>query len=266
MSTSRRLSAVTPALDPLAYPGVVPRKAWVLEQNRIKTLRPDEVVHDCWRRDRCQLIAIGSNRRPQRLLAHLGRRYEAVVGLPCVVHGADIVYPANVASYGVITATVIPAPQAQIRAWVLLISAKDVRSVARSERLGIDFDLYALTAASVRVEDRKECRAPLAFVHRHGPLPFPDGDPRALSRIQAIDSPVRRVPFRAAHGHAASILKLSPEVWPLGRRAAANANARLARIGLPVAWPARDRMNAGRVLDANELATQQVAARMLDDT
>jgi hypothetical protein len=219
----------------------------VIEGARVRWLEAWEATPDRDATDHIAILAIASNRHPRRLLAHLGGASRSrVYGIRTVVTGVDVVYPANVASYGVVTATVVPSADASIVSWVLLMKRDELLHLTASERLGVDFDLYALPEVSAGpVSAHGSRRAPLAFVHRNGPLPFPDGRPRALWRVRKLHGGLPRASIHTAHRRAAELLGRSSCAWPLRSERCTSSNRALARFGLPITWPETARLNDG---------------------
>lgn len=241
----------TPARNPLAYPGDAPARSWILAGTRLQWLAHEEEVEPALQ-GRIPVIAIGSNRRPGRLAAHL-QSPEPVAGLRTILRGADIVYPSHVASYGVVTATIVPA-EAQIRVWLLLLSEEQLLTLSKGEHLGELFDLFRLSgtiASSPHL--RRPVDAPLAFVHRHGPMPFLDGEPRRLWRVPAIDTPLRRASLAQAHRNAARLLGNPTMAWPVAPADTPEVDRRLAALGSSIDWPSQDRLNNGSVVQRASL-------------
>jgi hypothetical protein len=247
MSTAVLLRPRTPVTAPLAYPGRAPRRDWVIEGARVRWLDARETAHGLDTTDHIAILAIASNRHPRRLLAHLGGASRSpVYGIRTMVAGVDVVYPANVASYGVVTATVVPSADASIVTWLLLMERDELIRVAASERLGVDFDLYSLPEVTARpIHARGSRRPPLAFVHRNGPLPFPDGRPRALWRVRKLRGGLPRASINAAHRRAAHLLGRSGCAWPLRPERCTPSDRALAPFGLPITWPETARLNDG---------------------
>ncbi len=245
-NTLVRLHAFDAEADPLAYPGRTPPRSWVLDlRGEVRWLDEDEQVPE----NRLAVLAIGSNRRPERLASHLaGASDPLVAGLRVTLEGADIVYPAHIAPYGVCTATIVPCAGAVIDAWLLLVTPCQLGRLAEREGLGRLFDLYRVRDVTART-DFGTIAAPLAFVCRHGPLPFADGEPRRLWRVHAERSPLRRASLRAAHIRSAELLG-GERAWPLASAAAADADRRLRPFGLPLGWPAEWRVNDGARISA----------------
>lgn len=206
----RALEVASIADQPMAYPGRAPDRSWIIDvEGRVQWIQDIEDLPGHWRDERHAVLAIGSNRRPGRLAAHLsGCPDRLTAGLQVTVEGADIVYPAHVSSYGVCTATVIPCPEAVVHSWLLLLSRAQLLQLAAREELGQLFDLYRLSGvlAAPRIGG-PVFREPMAFVHRHGPLPFDDGLPRRLWRVQAQSTPLKRASLVLAHSRLELILK-----------------------------------------------------------
>jgi hypothetical protein len=116
-----------------------------VDGDRVRWLAAAEPLGEGFR-DRVAVLGYRLNRRPGRLAAHLRGCTGPVAGSRVTLTGAGIVHPANVASCGAVTATIIPTPADQGVAGGALRSPG--RHVVGGEMLGGLFDLYRLTATT----------------------------------------------------------------------------------------------------------------------
>jgi hypothetical protein len=214
-----------------------------MASGRVSWLESAESLPAAWWQERQLLLAIGSNRRPHRLLDHLSSLPDvSCAGLKIALRGADVVYPSHVSGYGVCTSTIVPCPGAVIESWLLLVREDQLASLV--EREGAHgFGLYRLGGVVAEIEgSARRIESPLAFAHTHGPLTFADDRPRGLARVKACAGPIARVPLAAAHRRIEALLGKRLQ-WPLA--APKDVDHRLASLGLPIEWLENQRLSAG---------------------
>jgi len=185
------------------YPYDAPTGAFVLNRGRLRPFANKEELSG-----RTAVLSVGSNRAPVQLRRKFGD--DAIVPVtPAVLHDCDIVHAAMLGYYAAVPCTAFPARGCEVRLNVAWLDEKQLVQMHRTEAVGVAYDYIRFHAGAVT-----HLPAPLAggdvvsgyqpifgYAARTGVLDSGDGQPAALSRIQAN----RRV-FKTMSQHDAAML------------------------------------------------------------
>jgi hypothetical protein len=233
------------------YPGQAPNQSWKIGANgMVRWLSEDEPIET---KERYQMLAIGSNRRPGRLAEHLGDLVnQEAIGVRVQLKGLDLVYPAHIADYGVITVTAVPS-QATIESWLLFLTETQLLRLLGKEELGTKRLLYRLSGVSGKSPHLREAiQAPLAILSSQGALPFNDGRPRRLARIRATSRELRQASLNQAHQRAGRLLN-KDLTWPLTTKEQIQCEQEIASFGIMHGWPGQEPLNNGPIINLANL-------------
>jgi hypothetical protein len=182
----------------LRYPWSRPQRSYLLRDGRTELLHELDAEqrgallarHAGPRSVRFGLLAFGSNAAPKNLAIKLAHHPEPdereVLALTGELHGLDVAASAAVSIYGAMPATLTASPGTAVRAALLLVTAKQLTTLAWGE---IPYRLGRLSGAPFVLDEGVgdlAFDAPLAFVSRWGAF-APDGDPIALAAVRARD-------------------------------------------------------------------------------
>lgn len=161
----------------LAYPYAAPPHSFLQRGPDTLALGEGEVDLSA----RTPMVAYGANASP-RVLAHkLGATGEEIPALRARLEDFDVVYSAHISPYGSIPATLRPSCGARARAFVLYLTAEQVRLMSETE---LNYTLAPLPGTACRLEDGPAPAQPLAYLTRHGNLLL-DGSEVALAEVEA---------------------------------------------------------------------------------
>jgi len=134
---------------------------------------------------RTPVLASGSNRSPERLLAKFSGFLNASIPVTAVeVAGADAVYSPHFSAYGAIPATLHPAPGAIVCLYATWLTETQLARMHETEALGQNYDFARLDGLEANLEDGTKMNRVHAYIGRRGALSV-DGRPVALTAVQA---------------------------------------------------------------------------------
>lgn len=201
----------TPERDPMAYPGesaatsaLLLRDAYVpleavgkarADYYRIAAEDSDAIYLDAFLDQegydllgqRYPVVAFGSNRG----LTHLNYRFRAlgISGVPVLrgtLVGADVVYPAHISDYGIITSTLAASPGTKTDVSVLFVTRRELQVLHEVEARGRRFAFGTLDECELILESGERLPRPWTYLNLHGCLEV-DGAIRRLSAVAAVD-------------------------------------------------------------------------------
>ena len=139
--------------------------------------------------DRFPVVTFGSNRSPD----HLRFRFRnirdcAVPVLRAKLHGAAVVFPAHVSSYGVVTSTLMQEDRSTSEVNLMFLDEEQLDALHDAEQTGRNFHLAYLEKCSLELRSGECFRAPCAFVGRYH-VAKPEGGVKRLASV-AAESPL----------------------------------------------------------------------------
>ncbi len=129
---------------------------------------------------RIPILAYGANGHPETLA---GKLSGSVVPVFCgQLEDFEIGFSAHFFSYGVLPATIFPAPGSQVRAYLLLVTEQQFEDLVETEA---NYLLAEIPGKKFKADEIETPEVIFCFVSRHGLLAISDR-PRALAAVPAF--------------------------------------------------------------------------------
>ncbi len=168
-----------------AYPYEAPERSYIYHVDGIKAFDPGSIA------GRTPVLAIGSNRAPERLKQKFG--HDAAHEVPVQkarLFNFDIVYSSHITNYGAAPAMLQVSPGTQIELWLNWLTDEQLEIMHETEIRAANYVFAALKSVRVLLEDGRRIGTIHAYVGNRGHLSC-NKVPLAMSAVPAMN---RRYP------------------------------------------------------------------------
>ncbi|MHA1536942.1 MAG: hypothetical protein ACTSUD_05250, partial [Alphaproteobacteria bacterium] len=177
----------------LRYPYDAPDGSYTLRGGRVRPFAPEEIE------GRLPVLAVGSNRSPERLRRKFGTGTDATVPVQKARLGDfDVVYSAHVTGYGAVPAMLQHHPGAEVEIAVTWLDAAQLEAMHATEGLGVNYDFGIVEGVRLTFDNGAELDSVHLYVGRRGHARVRAGEPgaTALAAIACAGRgwPVKDVP------------------------------------------------------------------------
>jgi hypothetical protein len=182
-STRSKGAARDPRTDLLhrarTYPYPAPEHSYLYTDQGIRAFEPDA------RAGRTPVLAIGSNRAPERLRQKFGHADHHMIPVQRArLHHFDVVFSAHITSYGAVPAMLQVSPKTIVEIWVTWLDAEQLEIMHQTELGAANYHFAELSGVRLQMEDGKVETATYAYVSQRGHL-MHQGRALALSDVPA---------------------------------------------------------------------------------
>jgi hypothetical protein len=161
------------------YPYAAPERSYIYTGEGIRAFDPEA------RAGRTPVLAIGSNRAPERLKQKFGHAAHHEIPVQRArLHHFDVVYSAHITSYGAVPAMLQVSPKTAVEIWVTWLDAEQLEIMHETERGAANYHYAELPGVHLKMEDGKVERSIFAYVSQRGHLVH-RGRPLALADVPA---------------------------------------------------------------------------------
>lgn len=145
------------------YPYAAPEHSYIYTHEGIRAFDPAE------RAGRTPVLAIGSNRAPERLAQKFG--HDPAHRIPvqrAVLHNFDVVFSAHITGYGAVPAMLQVSPGTAVEIWVTWLDAAQLPIMHETELGAANYHFAELPGVKLVMEDGKLERSVHAYVSQRG--------------------------------------------------------------------------------------------------
>lgn len=179
-STSSEESALAHLLHRARnYPYAAPEHSYLYTEDGIRAFEPEA------REGRTPVLAIGSNRAPERLKQKFGHAAHHVIPVQRArLHHFDVVYSAHITNYGAAPAMLQASPNTAVEIWVTWLDDEQLAIMHETERGAANYHYAELPGVKLQMEDGRVERSAYAYVSTRGHY-LHQGKPLALADVPA---------------------------------------------------------------------------------
>ncbi|MBP5856498.1 hypothetical protein KAJ83_05725 [Marivibrio halodurans] len=161
------------------YPYAAPEHSYIYTAEGIRAFDPDA------RAGRTPVLAIGSNRAPERLKQKFG--HDPAHSIPVQrarLHNFDVVFSAHITSYGAVPAMLQVSPGTAVEIWVTWLSDDQLPVMHETELGAANYHYAELAGVKLQMEDGKVERSAFAYISQRGHMVH-EGRALALADVPA---------------------------------------------------------------------------------
>jgi len=145
------------------YPYAAPAHSYLYTEDGIRAFDPAA------RDGRTPVLAIGSNRAPERLKQKFGHAAHHVIPVQRArLHHFDVVYSAHITSYGAAPAMLQASPNTAVEIWVTWLDDEQLAIMHQTERGAANYHYAELPGVKLQMEDGRVERSAYAYVSTRG--------------------------------------------------------------------------------------------------